>query len=289
MRMSLYCRPKYIRKVVEDVGEDEEFKGGSWVSAIEFVNASGGGIVNGCLRDIENYLNGKLEQVVAIIKSCTPNALGDLTVTLKDLSDTIPFPGNGSGVCGNVTNQEDQYKLDEEALDLALEEETRSKHEWLEKCRQEQEIDEEHERQLWGFYSANHIQTPPLSNANVTLESQTANAKWFKLHCIGMEMHQGFLDLLFLGAEVGALEPLGALKPSTHLVMAIFVYLLGAEVEAACALEVKVEATYLVGALDLVGLSLNIIISALVSGYLTSLNKTRSSSPKTKVAKIVNR
>ncbi|GKF75014.1 hypothetical protein Tco_0224458, partial [Tanacetum coccineum] len=58
-------------------------------------------------------------------------------------------------VCGNVTDQEDQYKLDEEALNLALEEEARAaraKHEWLEKCRQEQEIDEEHERQLWGFY-----------------------------------------------------------------------------------------------------------------------------------------
>ncbi|GKD48533.1 hypothetical protein Tco_1277509 [Tanacetum coccineum] len=74
------------RKVVDDVGEDEDFKGGSWVSAVEFVNANGGGIVNGCLGDIENYLkNGKLKQVVAIIKSCTPNALGDLIVTLKDL------------------------------------------------------------------------------------------------------------------------------------------------------------------------------------------------------------
>ncbi|GKD58065.1 hypothetical protein Tco_1295574 [Tanacetum coccineum] len=35
------------------------------------------------------FKNGKLEKVVAIIKSCTPNALGDLTVTLKDLSNTI--------------------------------------------------------------------------------------------------------------------------------------------------------------------------------------------------------
>ncbi|PWA55666.1 RNA recognition motif domain, Nucleotide-binding alpha-beta plait domain protein [Artemisia annua] len=42
---------EYIRKVVEDVG------------------------------DIKNFLkNWKLDQVVAIIKSCTPNALGDLTV-----------------------------------------------------------------------------------------------------------------------------------------------------------------------------------------------------------------
>ncbi|GJS12974.1 transposase, MuDR, MULE transposase domain protein [Tanacetum coccineum] len=33
--------------------------------------------------------NGKLEKVVAIIKYCTSNALGNLTVTLKDLSSTI--------------------------------------------------------------------------------------------------------------------------------------------------------------------------------------------------------
>nr|GEY15047.1 hypothetical protein [Tanacetum cinerariifolium] len=41
--------------------------------------------------DIENFLKkGKLEQVVAIVKSCSPNALGDLNVTLKDLSGTVP-------------------------------------------------------------------------------------------------------------------------------------------------------------------------------------------------------
>ncbi|GKA24186.1 hypothetical protein Tco_0710219 [Tanacetum coccineum] len=38
---------------------------------------------------INFFKNGKLEKVVAIIKSCTPNALDDLTVTLKDLSGTI--------------------------------------------------------------------------------------------------------------------------------------------------------------------------------------------------------
>nr|GEZ03789.1 hypothetical protein [Tanacetum cinerariifolium] len=53
------------------------------------------------------------------------------------------------------------------------------------------------------------------------------------------------------------------------------------KVEAVGALNlVKVEATCFVGALDLVGLSLNILFSASVSGYLTSLNKTRSSSSK---------
>ncbi|GKF51129.1 hypothetical protein Tco_0147596, partial [Tanacetum coccineum] len=46
-----------------------------------------GGTVTGCLGAIDNFLKkGKLEQVVAIVKSCYPNALGDLNVTLKDLS-----------------------------------------------------------------------------------------------------------------------------------------------------------------------------------------------------------
>ncbi|GJT36462.1 zf-CCHC domain-containing protein [Tanacetum coccineum] len=81
---------EYIKKVVEDVGEDEDFKSGSWVSATDYVNANGG-IVSGCLGDINNFLkNGKLDQVVAIVKSCSPNMIGDLTVTMKDLSGTIP-------------------------------------------------------------------------------------------------------------------------------------------------------------------------------------------------------
>ncbi|GKF76572.1 GPCR kinase [Tanacetum coccineum] len=53
---------EYMKKVVEDVGDDEDFKRG----------------------------RGKFEQVVAIVKSCSPNAIDDLTVTMKDLSDTIP-------------------------------------------------------------------------------------------------------------------------------------------------------------------------------------------------------
>ncbi|GKC96580.1 hypothetical protein Tco_1162022 [Tanacetum coccineum] len=81
---------EYIKKVVDDVGEDEDFKSGSWVSATRYVNANGG-IVSGCLREIKNFLkNGKLDQVVAIVKSCTPNVIGDLTMTLKDLLGTIP-------------------------------------------------------------------------------------------------------------------------------------------------------------------------------------------------------
>ncbi|GJQ97658.1 ribonuclease H-like domain-containing protein [Tanacetum coccineum] len=238
---SVLSTQEYMKKVVKDEGEDEDFKSGSWVSATEYVNANGG-IVSGCLGDIKNFLkNGKLEQVVSIIKSCSPNALSDLTVTMKYLSGTIPgaihhkvineegyekditvvlanvsvfspipsmhylnitmrnvvkvfhkdiVPGNGSGVggsgmlmeeeeivklmeeeeemadlelqvCWNVTHQE---MANEEALNLALEpwiekkgKWSRAHQEWFremkaEKRLVEEELDEEHERQLWGFY-----------------------------------------------------------------------------------------------------------------------------------------
>ncbi|GJR11295.1 hypothetical protein Tco_0793947 [Tanacetum coccineum] len=79
-----------VQKVVEDMGEDEDFKSGLWVSATNYVNANGG-IVSGCLGDIKNFFkNGKLDQVVAIVKYYSPNVIGDLIVTLKDLSGTIP-------------------------------------------------------------------------------------------------------------------------------------------------------------------------------------------------------
>nr|GEY42560.1 hypothetical protein [Tanacetum cinerariifolium] len=81
--------PEYIRKVIEDVGEDDDFTRAPWLSAIDYVNVDGG-IVTGCFGDFKKFFkNGKLEQIVAVIKSCTLNALGDLTVTLRDLSDAI--------------------------------------------------------------------------------------------------------------------------------------------------------------------------------------------------------
>ncbi|GKD35921.1 transposase, MuDR, MULE transposase domain protein [Tanacetum coccineum] len=82
--------PAGLQKVIEDVGDDADFTSGAWVSATNYVNAFGG-TVTGCLGDINNFLKkGKLKQVVAIVKSCSPNALGDLNVTLKDLSGTVP-------------------------------------------------------------------------------------------------------------------------------------------------------------------------------------------------------
>ncbi|GJT34034.1 hypothetical protein Tco_0924453 [Tanacetum coccineum] len=91
---ALMSTQEYMQKVVEDVGEDADFNSGAWVSATNYVNAFGG-TVTGCLGDIDNLLNkGKLEQVVAIIKSCSPDALGDLNVTLENLSGYIPGTKN---------------------------------------------------------------------------------------------------------------------------------------------------------------------------------------------------
>nr|GEU35020.1 hypothetical protein [Tanacetum cinerariifolium] len=97
---------EYMKQVVEDVGKDEDFNSGSWVGATEYVKADGG-IVSRCIRDIKTFLkNGKLEQVVAIIKSCSLNALGDLKVTVKDLSCTLlVFSPNPSMHYFNITKK----------------------------------------------------------------------------------------------------------------------------------------------------------------------------------------
>nr|GEX91825.1 hypothetical protein [Tanacetum cinerariifolium] len=87
---ALMSTQEYMQKVVEDVGEDDDFNSGAWFSDTNYVIATGG-TVTGYLGDINNFLKkGKLEQVVVIIKSCSPHALGDLNVTMKDLSGTIP-------------------------------------------------------------------------------------------------------------------------------------------------------------------------------------------------------
>ncbi|GJW79115.1 hypothetical protein Tco_0140797 [Tanacetum coccineum] len=76
-------RPKAVVSNSEGLAEDTRV---SWVTAVEFVNVDGG-IVSGCFGDIKKFCkNGKLDKVAAIIMSCTQNAMGDLTITLTDLS-----------------------------------------------------------------------------------------------------------------------------------------------------------------------------------------------------------
>nr|GEV14752.1 hypothetical protein [Tanacetum cinerariifolium] len=81
--------PNRVRIIPGPAGGDDDFNSGAWFSAANYVIATGGS-VTGCLGDINNFLKkGKLEHVVAIVKSCSSNVLGNLTVTMKDLSWTI--------------------------------------------------------------------------------------------------------------------------------------------------------------------------------------------------------
>ncbi|GKE55085.1 hypothetical protein Tco_1490241 [Tanacetum coccineum] len=93
---ALMSTQEYMQKVVEDVGKDDDFKSGTWVNATNYVTATGG-TVTGCLGDIKNFLKkGKLDEVVAIVKSCSPNDIGDLNVTMKDLSGAAMILANVS-------------------------------------------------------------------------------------------------------------------------------------------------------------------------------------------------
>ncbi|GJW36603.1 reverse transcriptase domain-containing protein [Tanacetum coccineum] len=71
---------EYVRKV----NEDDHFTRDPWLQAVMYPHGEGV-MASGCLGDIEKYfINGKLEIVVGVVMSCTPNALEDMTVTLKD-------------------------------------------------------------------------------------------------------------------------------------------------------------------------------------------------------------
>nr|GEW92325.1 hypothetical protein [Tanacetum cinerariifolium] len=89
----------FVQKLIDEdmkVVENEDFKSSAWVNATDYVNANGV-TVTGCLGDIKNFLkNRKLDQVVAIVKSCSPNAIGDLTMNIKDLSGAVLILANVS-------------------------------------------------------------------------------------------------------------------------------------------------------------------------------------------------
>lgn len=75
---------------------DDDFSRDPWLFALEFIRREGlvdnGGTIGTPLSWIKTEPklgNRKVAQVVAIIKSCTPNGLGDLMVTLKDPTGTV--------------------------------------------------------------------------------------------------------------------------------------------------------------------------------------------------------
>nr|GEV33185.1 hypothetical protein [Tanacetum cinerariifolium] len=80
---------EYVRKVIEDVSKDDHFMCGPWLRAVVYLHVEGV-IAYGCLGDMKIYYkNGKLERVVGVVMTCTPNAFGDITITLKYPSGTM--------------------------------------------------------------------------------------------------------------------------------------------------------------------------------------------------------
>lgn len=87
---------EYIRRALENGDEDDgDFTLDPWVCAVEFVRrqglVDGDGVAIGTpLCSIKRgTVPDKVSQVVAIVKSCTPNGLGDMMVTLKDPTGTV--------------------------------------------------------------------------------------------------------------------------------------------------------------------------------------------------------
>nr|GEZ16560.1 hypothetical protein [Tanacetum cinerariifolium] len=75
--------------VNEDVSEDDHFMQGSWLQVIVYLHGEWV-IISSCLGDMKKHcIKGKLELVVGVVKSCIPNSLGDMTVTLKDPTGTM--------------------------------------------------------------------------------------------------------------------------------------------------------------------------------------------------------
>ncbi|GKC41573.1 reverse transcriptase domain-containing protein [Tanacetum coccineum] len=95
---------EYVIKIIEDAFEDDHFTRGPWLSVVVYLHAKGV-MAAGCLSDMKKYCkNRKLETVVGVIMSRTPNALGDLTITLKDPSGTM-----GGTIHYKVFKEEEGY------------------------------------------------------------------------------------------------------------------------------------------------------------------------------------
>ncbi|GJX91581.1 reverse transcriptase domain-containing protein [Tanacetum coccineum] len=95
---------EYVRKINEHVFEDDHFTLGPWLSAVAYLHGEGL-MASSCLGDMIKYCkNGKLERVVGVVMTCMPNALGDMTVTLKDPTGIM-----GGTIHYKVFEKEDGY------------------------------------------------------------------------------------------------------------------------------------------------------------------------------------
>ncbi|XP_012088560.1 uncharacterized protein LOC105647171 isoform X2 [Jatropha curcas] len=87
---------EYIRRVVEEgvPQDDDDFTSDPWLYAVNFIRSQGLGYGDGAIGIPLSAVKSRnkmdrVAQVVAIVKSCTPNGFGDMMVTLKDPTGTI--------------------------------------------------------------------------------------------------------------------------------------------------------------------------------------------------------
>ncbi|GJU76222.1 hypothetical protein Tco_1273292 [Tanacetum coccineum] len=61
---SIMSTQEYIKKVIEDVGEDDDSTRALWLSVLDYVNVDGG-IVTGCFGDVKKFVkNWKIEKLL---------------------------------------------------------------------------------------------------------------------------------------------------------------------------------------------------------------------------------
>ncbi|CAL1369693.1 unnamed protein product [Linum trigynum] len=87
---------EYVRRALEDdgAGEDDDFTREPWLCALDFIRSRGlvdnYGAIGIPLSAVKSFDNAdRVAQVVAIVKSCTSNGLGDFIVNLKDPTGCI--------------------------------------------------------------------------------------------------------------------------------------------------------------------------------------------------------
>ncbi|GKC73454.1 ribonuclease H-like domain-containing protein [Tanacetum coccineum] len=133
---SVLSTQEYMKQVVEDVGEDEDFNSGSLVGATEYVKANGGIVV--AVKHLSGTLVGSIHYIVineggygkeitignAIILAnvlwCMWSEMLMEEEEIVKLVEEEEMADLELHVYGNMIDQEDLYKFDKEALDLVL-------------------------------------------------------------------------------------------------------------------------------------------------------------------------
>ncbi|GJW20305.1 transposase, MuDR, MULE transposase domain protein [Tanacetum coccineum] len=95
-----------MRKINEEASEDDHFTRGPWLSAVQYLAAEGS-IATGCFGDMKTFIkNGKLEKVVAVIKSFLNDEVYGKAISVGAIlifHNVLVFSPKSSGHYLNIT------------------------------------------------------------------------------------------------------------------------------------------------------------------------------------------